>query len=294
MDVDAVADELYGLAPNAFTPRRDALVKQARSAGDREAAAEIAALRKPTVVAWLANQLARRSPEAIAPLLELGQALREATTTLAGPELRALSSQRAQLVHTLVEQARFLGQEEGQRVTEDAARGLEDTFSAALADPAAAQALGAGRLVAGLSHQGYGAPQAGDPSDASGAGTRQPPAARQGPAPSKPSAEQQRRARERSQVEHDLGEAWGQARRAADARDKAAAGAEQAQRARADAERKAARLRGELESAEADLSEAVRQDDAAQMARDEADHEAQSARQHVAELQRRLDGLQES
>ncbi|MCY7372840.1 MAG: hypothetical protein LH461_03960 [Spirochaetaceae bacterium] len=130
MDVDAVADELYGLAPNAFTPRRDALVKQARSAGDREAAAEMAALR-------------------------------EATTTLAGPELRALFSQRQQLVHTLVEQARFLGQEEGQRVTEDAARGLEDTFSAALADPAAAQALSAGRLVAGLSHQGYGDPQAG-------------------------------------------------------------------------------------------------------------------------------------
>lgn len=270
MDVDAVADELYGLAPNAFTPRRDALVKLARSVGDREAAAEIAALRKPTVVAWLANQLARRSPEAIAPLLELGQALREATTTLAGPELRALSSQRQELVHTLVEQARFLGQEEGQRVTEDAARGLEDTFSAALADPAAAQVLATGRLVAGLFHQGYGDPSTADPS----------------PAPSRP-----RRAGERSRVEHDLGEAWGQARRAADARDEAATVAEHAQRARADAERKATRLRDELAATETELSEATRQDEDASEARDAADLEAQTARQHVAELQRRLDEL---
>lgn len=270
MEVDAVADELYGLVPNAFTSRRDAFVKQARSVGDREAAAEIAALRKPTVVAWLANQLARRSPGEIAPLLELGQALREATATLAGPQLRALSLQRQQLVHALVEQARLLGQEEGQRVTEDAARGLEDTFSAALADPAAAQALAAGRLVAGLSHQGYGDPSSADPY----------------PVPTRP-----HRVGERSRVEHDLGEAWGQARRAADARDEAATVAEHAQRSRADAERTATRLRDELAAADTELSEATRQDEDSSEARDAADLGAQTARQHVAELQRRLDKL---
>jgi hypothetical protein len=295
MDVDEVADELYALAPGDFTARRDALVKQARAGGDRTSAAGIAALRKPTVVAWLANQLARRNPEEIAPLLELGQALREATLTLSGPELRRLSSQRQQLVHALVTQARLLGQNEGHRVTEDAARGLEDTFHAALADPSAAQALAAGRLVVGLSRHGFGDQPALAGPKASPAATRGRPADPPGPArATKPTAAQQQRARERSRLEQDLGEAWGQARRAADARDKAATDAEQAQRVRADAEREAARLRGELEAAEADLSEAAGRDDDARRARDAADQEAQEARQHVAELQRRLDGLQGS
>jgi len=94
-------------------------------------------------------------------------------------------------------------------------------------------------------------------------------------------------------VEHDLGEAWGQARRAADARDEAASATELAQRARAEAERTATRLREDLEAAETELSEAARRDDDARATRDASDHEAQTARQHVAELQRRLDELQE-
>jgi hypothetical protein len=291
MDTDAVADELYSLPPNEFTACRDTRVKQARADGDRAAAAEIAALRKPTVVGWLANQLSRRHPDEIGPLLELGAALREATAALSGTELRRLSSQRQQLVHAMVRQARVLGQDAGQRITEDVARGLEDTLNAALADPAAAQRLIEARLTDGMAHHGYG----GGVTEASSAGpsrsnSSDPPTGSELPAQA-PSAEDRQRAEQRSRLERDLGEAWAQARGAADTRDGAATEVDRAQRTRADAEREVTRLRAELEAAQADLQAAEREHDRAQAARGRADLEAQRARKRVTELQSRLDKL---
>ncbi len=64
-----------------------------------------------------------------------------ATATLSGPELRQLSGQRHRLVLALVRQARALARQAGYRVTEDVARGLEETLAAALTDPAVAEQL---------------------------------------------------------------------------------------------------------------------------------------------------------
>ena len=57
-------DALYGLALDEFVPARDALAKRARAEGRREDAAAIAALRKPSVAAWAANQAIRSQPRA--------------------------------------------------------------------------------------------------------------------------------------------------------------------------------------------------------------------------------------
>jgi hypothetical protein len=59
VDLDSVAGKLYGISPDAFTSSRSAEVRAATSAGNRELAAAVARLRRPTVGAWLANQLAR-------------------------------------------------------------------------------------------------------------------------------------------------------------------------------------------------------------------------------------------
>jgi hypothetical protein len=93
--LDEIADELYGLPLGEFTAARNGYQKQARQAGDKELAGQIKALAKPNVVAWLANQLARAHADELAPLVELGAGMREATRTLAGDELRALAKQRA-------------------------------------------------------------------------------------------------------------------------------------------------------------------------------------------------------
>jgi hypothetical protein len=155
VSLDEIAWELYGLEPADFTAARNAKAKEAKQGGDKELAAAITALGKPTMVGWLANQLIRQYPDEMHALLELGESLREATASLAGDQLKELSRQQRQVVYALVQQARGLAGAAGHPASEDTARGLEETLHAALADPAAAAELAAGRLTGVLSRTGF-------------------------------------------------------------------------------------------------------------------------------------------
>jgi hypothetical protein len=154
-DVDDVTAHLYGLPPEEFTAARAEAVAQARRAGDRQRADRIGALRKPTTVGWLANQLVRERGEEIHALLRLGESLREATAELDREQLRQLSRQQHQVVYALVQQARGIANAAGRPASSDTARGLEDTLHAALADPDAAAQLAEGRLIGALSRSGF-------------------------------------------------------------------------------------------------------------------------------------------
>lgn len=151
VDVDVVADELYGLAPERFTEARDERAARARKAGQSGAAKAIAALRRPTRAAYASNLLVRRRPEEVAAFLELGEALRRAQRSLDGSRLQALSHQRHAVVAALARTARQLAEEEGRPVSEGVAHEVEQTLRAALADPGAAEQWAGGRLSAGLS-----------------------------------------------------------------------------------------------------------------------------------------------
>ena len=247
MDVDQVADELYGLTPEQFTPARNARANEAKAAGDKDAAAQIAGLRKPTAVAWLANSLARQRPDEIGPLLELGEALREASATLSGPELRELSRQRHRLVYALVQEAKAVAAESGRRVTDDVARRLEETLTAALTNADDGELLRQARLTDGLVPGGFAVAPARNvqpirpPRQAS-------PAA---PAPAKgPSAEERRLAQRNQRLERDLVAAVAQAKKAAAAHDETTSAFDEAQRALTAAELGLADLRAELKRAE--------------------------------------------
>jgi hypothetical protein len=165
MDVDAVADDLYALPVEEFTAARDEQVAAARKAGDREQAAAIKALRRPSQSAWVVNQLARHRSADLTTLLDLGAALREAQATLAGDDLRALSGQRRSVVDALARAGRSLAAELGRPVPDAVEREVASTLDAALADPAAAAQVQAGRLVAPLHYSGFGesAPAGGTP-----------------------------------------------------------------------------------------------------------------------------------
>ncbi|HKH87758.1 MAG TPA: hypothetical protein VKA05_03005 [Acidimicrobiales bacterium] len=153
---DDVAGELYGLVPPEFTSTRDTRARQARQAGDPELAAAIKRLKRPTTSAWLVNLLARRRPELVDELLDLGSAMRQAHEQLAGDRLRQLSQQRRQLISALSQAARELAGEVQQSVSEEADRELEVTLDAALADAGAGDAVRSGRLTNGLKPSGLG------------------------------------------------------------------------------------------------------------------------------------------
>ncbi len=156
MDLDEVADELYGLPPGEFVAARTEAARRARTAGDRALAGGIGALGRPSTAAWACNALVRDRPDEIAGLVELGDLLREAQESLAGDELRALGTQRSRLLAALTRQARVLAARLGHPISDAVAGQVEQTLRAALADPAAGEALLAGRLTGPLSYQGTG------------------------------------------------------------------------------------------------------------------------------------------
>jgi hypothetical protein len=82
---DAALDTLFATPPESFTAARNALARKAREAGQRDRALHIEALRKPTMVVWLVNQLARRQGSEVPALLAAHKRLREASLKGSGP-----------------------------------------------------------------------------------------------------------------------------------------------------------------------------------------------------------------
>ncbi|MER6028837.1 hypothetical protein [Streptomyces sp. NPDC001851] len=151
MDLDAVADELYGLRPEDFVAARARRALDARKAGDQALARQIGALRRPSLGAWASNLLVRRRREEVEPLLALGEELRRAHRELDGPQLRRLARRQGEVIGTLGRQARRLAAQAGHPVGEGVQREVEETLHAVLADPEAAREWAAGRLVKPLS-----------------------------------------------------------------------------------------------------------------------------------------------
>ena len=159
VDLDDATTELYGLTPAGFTARRTELVAQARQEGLKDLAKAISELRRPTVSAWLLNQLARGAGgagEEIQELEELGADLRAAQAELDGPRMKDLAKQRQKLVAALIRRADAVGDDDGQKVSAGVRRELEETLGAAVADEQASLAVTSGRLTRALVYAGFG------------------------------------------------------------------------------------------------------------------------------------------
>ena len=160
---DELIQRLYEEPPDGFVAARTAAINEAKQAGDREAAKRLAALKKPTVAAWVVNLLAMRRPELIEQLVDLSTALRDAQRGLDGDQLRELNAQRRQVVSALVGAARKLATDA--LATESGGRAetgklplgeVEATLTAALAEPAVAAQIRTGRLIRAATYAGFG------------------------------------------------------------------------------------------------------------------------------------------
>ena len=232
-DVLAAAKaELYQADPEDFMARRAELVAGAREAGESAAAKEIGALRKPTRSAWVVNRLVRADPDVRDRLAALAAELRDGG--LDGGRIRELTAARARLVDELTRQALDDLPAAPAAVREE----VTATFDAALADPEVAASLGT--LVRAAHWAGFGlVPGAAPAPSAPAAKTKK-------PEPVEPSAERERRHREKIiSAERAVAEA-----------DRTADAANAAERELADAVR---RLEAELAQARQQLADARRQ-----------------------------------
>jgi len=164
-------DDVYGLPFDEFVPARNALARELRNAGKRDEAAEVAALRKPSVAAWAVDQLVRTQRKGVSELFDAGDALRAAQDDVLagrgdGQSLRAAVDRERAAVDALAAAARGLLTSEGQELSPTIIERVADTFHAAALDDEAREQVREGRLERELRHVGLGvlgAPPAGVP-----------------------------------------------------------------------------------------------------------------------------------
>ena len=157
-DLERELDALYAAPLDEFTKARNDLAARLRKAHQSEASAEVRGLRKPSVVAWAANQLARSEPDLVRRLVEAGGRLREVQQrALAGDEQQGnvadATAQEREAVRALVVAARS---QLGERASPQLLDRLTQTLRAAAIDPAATPLLTAGRLTEELQAVGFG------------------------------------------------------------------------------------------------------------------------------------------
>lgn len=152
----AIADELYSLDPSEFTGRRDAWVKQAKTLKRKDEAAQIQALRRPTVAASYLNRAIRAPLASLEDFLELGEPMREAQAALSVAELTEFGKQRRVLEDAVVSDLTNLLESEGITPSPGSLDEVRSTLTAALADPDAEQAVRSGTLARALSYAGFG------------------------------------------------------------------------------------------------------------------------------------------
>ncbi len=165
MDVD----ELYGLPFDEFVPARNALARELRKAGKRDEAAEVSALRKPSVAAWAVDQLVRTQRQVVSELFDAGDALRAAQDDVLagrgdGQSLRAAVDRERTAVDALAGAARGLLSSDGHELSPTIVERVSDTLHAAALDDEAREQVREGRLERELRHVGLGvlgAPPAG-------------------------------------------------------------------------------------------------------------------------------------
>ena len=303
-------DELYGSDPEGFTERRAALAAQARAAGDRPAARQIAGLRKPTRPAWIINQLVRDDPGVAARLTGLGDDLRAAAAALDGAKIRELSQARRRLIDSLIRQAL---QQAGEQSPPAALReDLTATFGAALADPEVARELTAGTLLRAVHRADFSAgipelslvPPVADTAHTTqgrpASGNRAGKARAPGPAKAAPDARAARpeKAGDAGAADHEQGAgaaarltraAGAAAAREARARDAARAASAEAARA-AKAERAAEERRRAVADAEQALADAIQAADQAAAAERDQRGQVRALEDQLDEARRQLTG----
>ena len=116
-DLERELERLYTLPPGEFVSARDELARLARKEGQRELAERIKGLRKPTVAAWVVNQLARERELDVQRLLKAGEALTKAQVEAAqgesGDDFAEARSEEQRALDRLHDAAREIVEREG-------------------------------------------------------------------------------------------------------------------------------------------------------------------------------------
>jgi hypothetical protein len=286
VDLHAEVDRLYQAPLAEFTAARNALAARIKATQGADAAAHVKALVKPSIAAWVLNQLYwRHQPEFMA-LLMAGDQLRQAQQQrLGGAEVDVAPATRARqsAMEALLALAADVLKEGGHQPSPDMRQRLHASLDALAAYGTGQLAPRAGRLTEDVPAPGFAA-LAGLAAAAGTAASAPQPAGDTGDAPARPApvtlSVVARRSREKAQAAvaqavHAVEEAQGEASRAAGALSAAETAWQQA--------------RDRLLEAQKAVGDATVGEQTARAERDERRRDSQRAGLAVRDAEKRLD-----
>jgi hypothetical protein len=155
--LESAIDALYGSPLEEFTRERARLAKELRAAANPDADT-VAKLRKPSVAAWILNQLARRNRRDIDLLLDAGHRLRETQVAVIGgaekQEFERARKAEFDALRRLTTDAEKLLAERG-TVSAAVVKQVVETLRAAAVSPSGRELLARGRFTQPLEASGF-------------------------------------------------------------------------------------------------------------------------------------------
>ena len=298
-------DDLFKLPPVEFTAARNALAAKLKKDGDAAAADRVKALGKPSISAWIANQLYWRHRKAFDRLLAAGDQFRKAQAAqLAGKpgDLRGSLDARRETLSELTRHAAEILRDTGHPPSPDMMRRVMTTLEALATYGEQPDAPQPGRLTADVDPPGFEAlaalvPRAGHRASAAADKPRVIPFSQPKPEPARRKGadakeeerrrEAERRAKEAEarkalrDAERALADARRDAERARAAMKTAAAAAKAAEKAKAALEAKFEKLSAAADAARQDARRVASEAEEAAQAVDDAERTVQKARAAV-------------
>jgi hypothetical protein len=159
-DLEQGVDRLYGLPLDRFTSGRNELAGRLRKEGDKQAAEQVKALKKPALAAWAVNQLARKERMKIRALAEAAEQVRKAQAKVVeggSPGLLQEADRRlSKVTADLRDAAGALLAQAGHPASEALLDRVRQTLRAAVLTDSDLERLKRGRLVEELNPAGFG------------------------------------------------------------------------------------------------------------------------------------------
>jgi len=298
-------DDLFKLPPVEFTAARNALAAKLKKDGDAAAAERVKTLGRPSISAWIANQLYWRHRKAFDRLLAAGDQFRKAQAAqLAGKpgDLRGSLDARRETLSELTKHAAEILRATGHPPSPDTMRRVMTTLEALATYGEQPDAPQPGRLTADVDPPGFEAlaalvPRAGHRASAAADKPRVIPFSQPKPEPARRKGadakeeerrrEAERRAKEAEarkalrDAERALADARRDAERARAAMKAAAAAAKAAEKAKAALEARFEKLSAAADAARQDARRVASEAEEAAQAVDDAERAVQKARAAV-------------
>ena len=153
---DDPLDELFAAPLDEFVAVRNRIASELRKAGDKDAADEVKAIRKPSPVVWALNGLAREDKAAVKSLVGAADRMRKVQSGRSRTSYADAQKALNEATRKLAKRGAELLGEGGKTPSDAMVQRLDRALTAAAASPETSELLRAGRLLEEPEPVGFG------------------------------------------------------------------------------------------------------------------------------------------